>query len=331
MLMSPKRRSIILASVGAAAVGPAMLTRRAHAQSWPSRPIRFVVSFPPGGLTDLYARAYGEYIGQHIGQPVIIENRAGGGGLIGCDHVAKSAPDGHTILFTISTAIVQSQVLYKKLPYDPNRDFTFLSAMPSGPLPFAVHRDLPVKNVKDYVALARSKSINMGSYAQGSIPHMVAQQMNKLYGTKIEVVQYKGEAPMWQDVIAGRIESGIGSYGAMGPHAKAGTIRALAVTSPLRSPGLPDVPTFIEQGLDAPIFRVRGWIGMLGPAGLVREVVERFSSLVIAGAETPRVRQLYELFAIPDKPTTPEEFVRLYREEGPTWIAIARELGVTLD
>ncbi len=226
MLESPKRRSLVLASLAAAAAGPAILTRRAHAQAWPSRPIRFVVSFPPGGLTDLYARAYGEYIGQHIGQPVIVENRAGGSGLIGCDYVAKSAPDGHTILFTIASPIVQAQVLYKKLPYDPNRDFTFISAMPSGPLPFAVHRDLPAKNAKEYVELARSKSLNMGSFVQGSIPQMVAQQMNKLYGTRIEVVQYKGEAPMWQDVIASRIDSGIGSFTATGPHIKAGTIRA---------------------------------------------------------------------------------------------------------
>ena len=171
----------------------------------------------------------------------------------------------------------------------------------------------------------------MGSYAPGSIPHMTAQQMNKLYGTRIEVVQYKGEAPMWQEVIAGRIESAIGSYAASGPHIRSGALRPLAVSTPLRSPGLPDTPTFIEQGFNAPVFRVRGWVGMLAPAGLAREIVDRIAKLVADGADTERMRQLCTQFGIPDKPTSPAEFESLYREEGPIWIAIARELGITLD
>jgi tripartite-type tricarboxylate transporter receptor subunit TctC len=331
MPISQKRRSLVLGSMGAIALGPNLLAADARAQAWPSRPIRFIVSFPPGGLTDLYARAYAEQIGQSIGQPVIVENRPGGGGLIGADAVAKAAPDGHMFLFTISTTVVQSRVLYKKMPFDADKDFTFISAMGAGPLPLVVHRDVPAKDAKEYVALARAKSINMGSFATASTPHMVAQQMNKLYGTKIEPVHYKGEASMLQELIAGRIESAIGSYAAIGPHVRSGAVRALAVSTPLRSPGLPDMPTFIEQGFDAPIFRVRGWIGMLGPAGLPREIAERMSRMVAAGADTERMRQLYAQFGIPDKPTSPAEFERIYREEGPIWIAIARELGVTLD
>jgi tripartite-type tricarboxylate transporter receptor subunit TctC len=331
MAINQKRRLLVLGSLLTTPLAAKLLVRDSRAQGWPSRSIRFIVSFPPGGLTDLYARAYGDYIGQRIGQPVIVENRPGSGGLIGADQVAKAAPDGHTFLFTISSTIVPSRVLYKKVPFDADKDFTFISAMGPGPLPLVVHRDVPAKDAKEYIALARTKSINMGSYAPGSTPHMIAQQMNKLYGTRIEVVQYKGEAPMWLEVIAGRIESAIGSYAASGPHIRSGAIRPLAVSTPLRSPGLPDTPTFIEQGFDAPIFRVRGWIGMLAPAGLSREIVDRISRLVADGADSERMRQLYTQFGVPDKPTSPAEFESLYREEGPIWIAIARELGVTVD
>lgn len=326
-----KRRAVTLGLLGATVLGSGLGAGSVQAQGTGGRSMRFVVSFPPGGLTDLYARAYAEYIGQRLGQSVIVENRSGAGGLIGADTVAKSAPDGQTFLFTISPTVVQSRVLYKRVPFDTDRDFTFIAMMGAGPLPMAVHRDVPVTDAKAYVALARSKSINLGSFAAGSTPHMFAQQMNKLYGTKIEVVNFKGEAPMWQELIAGRIESAMGSFAAMGPHAKAGSIRPIAVSTPHRSPGLPDVPTFVEQGFDAPIFRLRGWIGMFGPAGLPRVIVERMAKLIAEGADTPRMQQLYTQFGIPDKPSSPEDFERLYREEGPIWIAIARELGVTLD
>jgi len=328
----PKRRALTRAALSAAAVGAVGHPGMARAQAtWPSRPVRFVVSFPAGGLTDLYVRAYGDYFGQQFGAPVVVENRAGGAGLIGSDHVAKSAPDGHTFLFTITSSVVTAQALFRKLPYQPDRDFTWLSAMSAGPLVCAVHRDVPVKTSRDLVELARAKSLNFGSFAQGSTAHMIAHQMNKLYGTRFEIVHYKGEAPMWQDLLAGRIETAIGSFAAAGAHVKAGTAHAVAVTGPVRSPGLPDVPTFIEQGLDAPVFRLRGWIGMLAPAGLPPDIVERVAKLVADGAETPRMRQLYTQFGIAEKPTSPEEFARMNREESPVWIAIARELGVTLD
>lgn len=326
------RRSMLGAALGATALAAVARPGRVLAQpSWPSRPIRFVVGFAPGGLTDLLARAYGEYIGQHVGQPVVTENRAGAASIIAGEHVAKSAPDGHTFWFTISTAIVQSQVLYRKLPYDPNKDFTFVTAIPSGPLPLAVHRDVPADGCAAFVEFAKANPVNLGSFAAGSIPHMIAAQMNKLYGTRLQVVHFKGEAPMWQELAAGRIHAALGSYSAIAPHLPGGAIRPIAVTTTSRSPRLPDVRTFTEQGFDAPVFKLRGYIAMLGPAGLRTEIVDRLATLIAEAANTPRVQQIHDTFGIPDKPTTPAGFTQLFREEGPIWIAIARELGVTLD
>lgn len=327
------RRAILLRTLCAALFGStlALLAGAAEAQAWPARQVRVLVGFPPGGLTDLYARAYGEYIGQRIGQPVVIENRAGAGGIIANDVLAKAPPDGYTLGFTIQGTLVQAQALYKKLPYDPNTSFTFISAFNPGHLPFAVHRAVPATTFREFVDWARNNPVNMGSFAPGSSAHMIAAQLNKLYGTRIEPIHYKGEGLMWPELSAGRIHAAVGSFAGASPHLQSGTVRVLAVPTLARSPKLPEVPTYVEQGFDAPIFKLRGWIGFIGPAGLPREIVEQVSKLVLEAADSARVRQLHETFGILEKPTTPQEFERLFREEGPVWIAIAKELGVTLD
>jgi tripartite-type tricarboxylate transporter receptor subunit TctC len=329
MTVDAKRRRLVVATAAAAAGSLAGLPVRA--QAWPARPIRILVGFPPGGLTDLYARAYGEHIGQQLGQQVVIENRTGAGGNIAAEAVAKSPPDGHTLLFTIQGTLVQAQALYKKLPYDPDKDFTYISAFNPGHLPFAIHKDVPARNFREFVELARKSPTNLGTFAAGSSPHLIAGQLNKLYGTKIEAVHFRGEAPMWQEVATGRVHAGVGSVLGVLPHVQSGAVRVIAVPTLVRSPKFPDVPTYVEQGFDAPIFKLRGWIGFLGPAGMPPAIVDRLGKLVLEAADTPRVQKLHETFAIPEKPTTPAEFLRLYREEGPVWISIARDLGITLD
>ena len=329
MTADPRRRRLVF--VAAAAAASPFVVTRARAQSWPSRPIRIVCPLPPGGLTDLYSRAIAEHLQQSLGQPVIVENRPGAGGQIGCDLVAKAAPDGHTFLVTIQTSLVQAQVLYKKLPYNPDTDFSWISALGAGHLPFGVPASLPVKNFREFVEYAKTNRTNMGTYAPGSYPHMVAGQLNKLYGTKIETVHYKGEAPMWLDVISGQTQAAIGSVAGTLPHIQKGTVRVLAVPTKTRSPKLPDVPTFIEQGYTEPVFSIAGWIGLLGPAKLPKEIIDRIAKLTIEAGEGARLKQIYDTFGIAERPTTPEEFLRLYRTDGPQWIAITRELGITLD
>lgn len=323
------RRRFLNAGIGAATL--ASLPSAAHAQAWPSRPIRIVVGFPPGGITDIFARAYGEHVAQALGQPVIVENMAGAGGLIAGERVAKAAPDGYTLVFTIQSAMLQAQALYKKLPYDPGKDFTFVSAFGNGHLPLAVHKDLPVRNMGEFIAFAKKERVNFGSFSAGGYAHLVVSQLNKLHGTQMEAIHYKGEAPMWPELTTGRLHAAIGSHGGITPHLKAGSVRVIAVPTLTRSPKLPEVPTYAEQGFREPVFTMRGWLGLLGPAGMPPEIVERLSKALLDGFDTPRVKQVHDTYGVQEKPTTPAEFVRLYREEGPVWVSMARELGISLD
>ena len=325
------RRKFLLRSLAAAAAGPGLLPNAAHAQAWPAKQVRVIVGFPAGGLTDLYARAYSDYMSQQLGQPFVVENRPGAGSIIACEAAAKAPADGYTLLFTIWTAIVQNQVLYRKLPYDPNKDFTFISSFDPGHLPLAVHKDMPVKDFKEFVDYARKNRVTLGTYSPGSYPHMVAAQLNKLYGTQIEPIHFKGESPMWVEVSTGRIHAGIGSQPVMGPHVQKGAIRVIAVPTLKRAPKLPDVPTFAEQGFQEPVFKIAGWIVLLGPAGLPRDMTQRLAKLAIAAADTPRIKEIHSTFGILDNPSTPEEFERRYKEDGPIWLGLVRELGVTLD
>lgn len=321
-----RRRQFLLAT-GALLAAPLA----ARAQAWPAKPVRVVVGFPAGGLTDVLARAYSEHLAQKLGQNFVVENKPGAGSMIACAEVAKAPPDGYTFLFTISTAMNQNRVLYKKMLYDPDADFTYVSGFDAGHLPLAVAAGVKVANMREYVELAKTRRVTMGNYSPGSYPHMVAQQLNKLYGTQVEAVHYKGEAPMWADLASGQIDSALGSIAAMLPHTASGRVRPIAVPTTVRSPRLPEVPTYAEQGFKEPVFVIQGWIGMFGPAKLPRDIVERLSALNQEAADTPRIKTLNQNFGLRAKPWTAKEFEDLNREVGPHWVALARELGVTLD
>jgi tripartite-type tricarboxylate transporter receptor subunit TctC len=319
------RRAIML---GAAALP---LIGRAQAQAWPAKPMKFVVGFPAGGLTDAYARAYGEHIAQKTGQGVLVENKPGAGSIIACETVAKAAPDGHTFLFTISTAFNQNRILYSKLPYNPDKDFTYISGFNPGQLPMAVSKNVAANNFKELVELGKKGRMTIGTYAAGSVPHMMAQQLNKHYGTQFEAVHYRGEAPMWQDLAAGQIHAAMGSYQAMAPHMQAGVARPVGVGTMTRMPKLPDTPTFNEQGFKEPVFIIEGWIGMFGPAGLDKAIITRLSDLIQEAADTPRIKQIHENFGITAKPWDAAAFEKHQKTVGPVWLELAKELGVTLD
>jgi tripartite-type tricarboxylate transporter receptor subunit TctC len=330
MVGRTSRRTLLIAGA-AASLGAGALARRAGAQAWPNKAMKFVVGFPAGGLTDAYARAYGEHISQKLGEGVVVENKPGAGSIIACETVAKAAPDGYTFLFTISTAFNQNTILYKKLPYNPDKDFVYVSGFPPGQLPMGVHKDVPAKSLTELVALAKKGRMTIGTYAPGSIPHMFAQQLNKLHGTQFEAVHYRGEAPMWQDLAAGQITAAVGSFSAITPHIQAGVVRPIGVNTMTRGPKLPDTPTFFEQGFKEPVFTIDGWIGMFAPAGTDKAIVARLSALIQEGAETPRIKQISENFGVPPKPWTAEEFEAHQKKVGPQWLALAKELGVTLD
>ncbi len=325
--MSLHRRHL-LQGLGLAALAPQAL----HAQpAWPARTIRIVCGYPAGGLTDALARAYGEHIGQRLGQSVVVDNKAGASGMLAGAEVARAAPDGHTLWFTITGTLNQNRVLFKKMPYDPDKDFAYVSGFHSGHLPLAVHVNSPVRSMKDLVELGRKQPITLGNYSVGSLPHMLAQQLNKRYGVQVEPVPYKGEAPMWMDLVSGQITAAMGSILAMTPHLQSGKLRPIAVPTRVRSSLMPEVPTFFEQGFTEPVFTIEGWLGLLAPAGTPRDIVARLSDLVQEAADTPRVMQMNKTFGLPGKPWTAGEFEKLDREIKPAWVGLARELNVTLD
>ena len=204
------RRKFISASLG---LGAMALLPDAGAQTskWPVKPIRIVVTFPPGGLTDAYARMYAEQLTASLGVPAFVENKPGGGAIIGIDAVAKSPPDGYTLLMTTSGTVWQNRVLYTKLPYNLDKDLTPIAVFPSGPLVVGVSEKVPARNMREFIEFAKSNTTSMGTYAPGSYPHMVADQTNRSEGTKILSVHYRGESPMWVDVASGQVQIAIGS------------------------------------------------------------------------------------------------------------------------
>ncbi|MFO1327561.1 MAG: tripartite tricarboxylate transporter substrate binding protein [Rubrivivax sp.] len=325
----PSTRRRLLVSAGLACTLP----RAVLAQSpWPSRPLRIVVPFPPGGLTDNLARAYGEFVARKFGATLIVENKAGAGGTIGVDSVAKAAPDGHTLLVSTSGSLWQSRVLYRKLPFNADKDLVPMALFPSGALVFAVNEKLPIRTPKDYVEAARKGPMNMGTYAPASWPHLIADTWNQTQGVNILAVHYKGETPMWVDVASGQIQGGIGSVQGALPHFQRGAMRAVAMTGPNRSPKMPEVPTLAEQGYDLPIFRMEGWLPMCAPAGTRVEILDKVNEAVREAYTSPKIREMHQFFGIPTGPAhTVPEARRQWNEDAPQWIAAAEKLGIKLD
>lgn len=329
LLASAKRRGFLMAAsaLGAVALAPAAL---GQAPRWPSKPIRIVVAFPPGGLTDAYARHYGEFLGERLGQQVLVENKPGAGAIIGIDFVAKSPPDGYTLLMTTSGTVWQNRVLYSKLPYNLDRDLTPVAFFPSGPLVVGVPEKLGVAGFKEFVAYAKKNPTSMGTYAPGSYPHMLADQTNKAEGTKIQSVHYRGEAPMWVDVAGGQLQIAVGSYQAFNTVSTRG-VRAIGVTGSYRSPKLPDVPTLVEQGVDSQLVALEGGLPLLAPSGTPEAVLQTLSRAAVDWANTPGAAKLRESFAIPNKPKNLADTRKDWERDVPVWIKLAVDLGIKLD
>jgi len=316
-----------LGLAGLAGIGSA----RAQAAAWPTKPIRILVGFPPGGLTDAYARQYAEQLSSTVNQTVTVENRPGAGAMIALEALAKSVPDGHTIGFTTSGTVWQNRVLYRKLPYDPDRDLTVVSLYPSGPLVMGVPSTLPVSNVQEFIAWSKTNRSSMGTYAPASYPHMVADTINRGHGTQIEAIHYKGEAPMWIDVASGQVQAAIGSFQGFNAVFSKGLVKPLGVTGRLRSPKLPDVPTLTEAGMSERLVTLDGWLPLIAPAGTPEPVLARLAEISVAWGESERAAKLREGFGIPNKPTPLAEARQRWGDESKVWIQLADQLGIKLD
>jgi tripartite-type tricarboxylate transporter receptor subunit TctC len=325
MIVRPTRRDMLRYGSAAAL---AALPAPAISQAWPSRPIRIVCTYPAGGLTDVFARAYGEYIAQKTGQPVVVENKAGAAGAIGAEIVKAAPADGYTLMFTNSTTMIMNKVLFKKLPYDPDKDFVLIAWFNTGHLPTIINKDVPATNVAEFAAWARGRKVSLATYGAGSYAHVVAETLNRHYGLKMEAVHYRGEALMWQDVASGAVQGASGSYASASPVLQSGAGRPIAVPTMERMRKLPDVATFYEQGLTEKAFQVRGWVGASGPVGIPEEIVQKLSDMMVECGKTERIQKIIETFGIDEAARDRAYFKKVMNEEGPVWIDVIKSLNI---
>jgi len=319
------RRRFVGAAAGAAIVP---YIGSASAQAWPAKPIKIIVGYPAGGLTDMFARAYGEYLQQKLGQNVVVENRSGASGSLGARAVKAAEPDGYTLMFTISTALLQNRVLLKNPGYDGDNDFVRISHLSAGHLPTIVSTKTGIKSLKDLVAYAKANDVSYGTFGAGSTAHIGVGALNKLYGLNMKAVHYRGEAPMWQDLAGGSIQAACGSYAAAKSVIDAGLGVPIAVPTLKRMSKLPDVPTFHEQGAIDPAFEVVGFIALVGPKGIPDDIVNRLSDLMVEAGKSDRVRMINDTFGIDEAALSRQEFDAIYAKNGPILIQLVRDLNL---
>jgi tripartite-type tricarboxylate transporter receptor subunit TctC len=317
-----KFRAAVSACLAAALFAPG-----ASAQEYPSRPVRVVVPFAPGGPNDIIVRLVAQKLFESWGQPFVVENRAGAGGNVGTDYVAKSAPDGYTLL-SVGPGSLIINPLVAKVPYDAERDFAPITIMARAPNALVAHPSLPVRSVKDLIALARARpgAINYGSGGNGSTPHLSAALFAAMAGIELTHVPYKGTAPATTDLIGGQVQIAFLGIPAVLPHVKSGKLRVLAVTGLRRSPELPDVPTVDESGV--PGYDVSPWYGLLAPAGTPRAVVARLAEEATQIVRTAEVREKLAAQGAEAAGGTPEEYAAVIRADAATWARVIDQAGL---
>jgi tripartite-type tricarboxylate transporter receptor subunit TctC len=327
--MNTTRRTLLRASAGLAIASPAASPDIVRAQpAWPAKPITIVVNFPAGGLTDGVARAFGQHVQQATGQQVVIDNKPGASGNIGAALVSRAPADGYTFLHSVSSTMVQNRVMFKSLGFDPDKDLTIVSGTSSGVLPVVVHKTVPVANLREFIEYARTNKVNFGSWAMGSSAHVFAKGLNEKFGLKIEVVTYKGEAPMWQDMGTGSLQAAMGSPQAFNSLLLKGEIKPIVAPSRVRAVKLPDVPTSAEQGFGDDAFTVRGWLALAAPAATPKPIVEKMSELWVAAADSEPGRRMMESFGLSEKPMGHEEVMKDYQVLKATIIPRIVALGI---
>ena len=309
----------------------ATLATLAHAQAWPSKPIKWVVPFAPGGTTDILARTVGEKLALALGQPVVIENKPGAGGGLGADFTAKAAPDGYTIMGgTISTHAINAS-LYKNLPYDPVKDFVAITLIARVPNMLVINPAVPAKDVKELIALLKASpnKYSFASSGNGTSQHLSGELFKSMSGTDMQHIPYKGSPPALQDVMGGQVTMTFDNITTAWPLAKAGKLRALAVTTAKRSSIAPDVPTLAESGL--PGFEVGSWQGVFAPAGTPPEIVKRLNAEIVKILNMPEVREKLGGLGAEIVANSPEEFSALVKSEVVKWADVVKKSGAKVD
>jgi len=317
----------ILTTVALAALGPS----QALAQAYPTKPVRLVVPFPPGGSTDIVARIVAQKLGERIGQPVLVENRGGAGGTIGTDAVAKAAPDGYTLGFASTSTHAVAPAVYAKLPYDPVKDFAPISLVAVTPYLLVVNPKVEVKTLKEFVAYVKPRpgKFNYASAGTGSTTHLAMEMLKSSAGLFILHIPYNGNGPAGTAVIAGDVEFLFGSLPALLPHAKSGRVRPIAVGTPKRSPSLPDVPTVAESGF--PGFDASLWLAVMAPAGTPAPVIDRLNKETVAVVKSPETAQALDKAGAEPVTSTPAELTKMVRDGVQKYAAAVKRAGVKLE
>lgn len=301
---------------------------RAAAAEYPDRPVRLIVPFAAGSATDSSARIFGVQLAKQLGQQLIVDNRAGAGGAIGMQALAKSAPDGYTIAYAGAGPLAISRGLTPNLPYDVEKEIQAISQAISSPLILAVSPTLPVRNVKELVALAKSKpgQLANGSAGNGTVGHLAGEYFKSLSKTDILHVPYKGGAQAATDAMSGFVQILFDPTSSISPHVTSGRLRGLAVTGPKRITPFPNLPTVAESGV--PNYEVTTWGGIIGPAGMPRPIVLRLSEEVQKAAKSPTVIERYAALGSDPVGTSPEEFTQFIRKEYLKWAEVIKRAGL---
>ena len=318
--------TLAAAALSLAALAPSPL----HAQDYPSRPVKVVVPFSPGGAVDGPMRVIAQELSKRLGQQVIVENKPGAGATIGSELVAKAAPDGYTLLLASQTNAI-SATLYPRLAFDPIEDFVPICLIGREPGVLVVHPALPVKTFQEFVAYvkARPGEVDYASSGNGSGQHLFAALLASMTGLKMNHIPYKGSGQATTDLLGGQVPVSIPGTAGMVGHIKAGKLRALAVTGARRSPQLPDVPTVMESGV--PGYEAYVWMGLLAPKGTPAPIVEKVHRDLLQALATPEVKAYMATAGIEIVGSTPAEFGRFFRAEKDQWARVIRETGAKVD
>jgi tripartite-type tricarboxylate transporter receptor subunit TctC len=303
----------------------------ATAQPYPSKPVRLVLPYPPGGGSDTIGRPLAQKMSEGLGQQVVVENRGGANGNIGMEAVARSAPDGYTIVFALSAQLAINPGLYHKVPYDPLRDYAPVTLFGSGVYLLVVHPSLPVKSVRELVALAKARpgQLAYSSSGNGSGGHLAAELLNSMSGIRMLHVPYKGGGPALMDLIAGQVQVLFATQLASWPHVQGGRIRALGVSTAKRPSSLPDLPTIAEAGV--PGYDSGVWYAVLAPAGTPREVIARLNGEIVRALNLPDYRGFLVSNGIEPIGSPPEELSRTIKIELAKWSKVIKDAGVRVD
>ena len=309
----------------------ALTATAANAQQFPSKPVRIINPFAPGGATDIIARQMAQKLGEAWGQAVVVENRAGASGAIGVEMVAKSPPDGYTLLIATQTTHAANPALYPKLPYDASKDFAPLTLAGSTPLALTVRPSLPVSSVKELLDFARKNPAKLvyASGGNGTSQHLTAELMKSMSGTYMLHIPYRGAGPAMTDLLGGQVDLMFDNLPTALPHIKAGKLRGLAVTSAVRSPLAPELPTMAESGV--PGFELSTWFAFFAPAGTPREIVDKIAGDMRRVLAQPDMQQRLAAIGVDIKASTPDELAAFQRAELVKWGKIIKDSGAKVD